>query len=243
MAGLDSLRTVQWNALFEVVRSEGFEPKTDVIQARVDGDALGFVGGELPGLVHVGTGSSFAITHLPAEILRELGGRARGPFAISFSPGWDSPHEQKVRITWDDVLGEARFWLRRVREDMAPSLWELAQQDRKLLADAAGNELANTPFTAAEQARIAEALRAVHDEIRLQGELNVEQLKHLEGTVANAIEASARLGRKDWLLLLYGSIVNLGLQAAFAPTQAQHLWQVATHALAWIVTNTPLLGR
>lgn len=243
MSALDDLRPSQWNALFKVVESEGFEPNSDVIRAAVEGDALGFEGSALPGLVHVSTRYSMAIGHFPPEILREMGGRARGPFGVSFTPGWDSTLDRKMRVSWEDVVAETRFWLRRVREDMGPSLWDLPAEERKLLTITSGEGPANTPFTPEERVRLGRTLDDVVAEVRRQGELNAGQFKLLTDLLDEAKKASERVPRRDWVMWVYGGLLNLGMSAAFAPTQAQHIVQLVGQAIHWVLTTLPLLPR
>jgi len=172
-----------------------------------------------------------------------MGSRARGPFGIAYSPGEVSRDGRKLRIPWEEVLQEALSWLHRVREDEGPSLWELAEQDRKLLTSAEEAGLENTPFSPEEQRRLGATLDEVLKEVRSQGALQAEQIKLFGAFIEEAKEASKRLPRRDWVFWLYGGIFNLVIQAAFAPTQAQHLWQLAGQAIHWIFTSTPLLGR
>ena len=63
-------------------------------------------------------------------------------------------------------------------------------------------------FTPDEQAEIARRIDEVRQLVQEKAELNDRQLAAIDQRLDHAEEASKRLGRKDWLVLLYGSVVS-----------------------------------
>jgi hypothetical protein len=243
--GIDHLRKAHWDRLFKLVQRAGFTPLVDIVRADVPGDMLGFPGNDRPALIHRPTKFYFAISELPEPSDRLWRGRPHGPFGVAFAPGDETPDGVRQYLNFDQVAAECEQWLERVHEDSGPDLWELAAQDRRsLLGPGGGRDLENTPFTDTERQRIGTSLDALRAEIVKTQRLSAEQAKALGAAVADLKAASERLGRKDWLLFMYGTIMSVAVSAAFAPEQARCLWQVASHALAWVFgVGPPLLPR
>ena len=103
------LRKTQWDLLFRVVTQAGFAPLTEIVRQDVPGEALGFVGNDVPALVHRPTNFYFAIAELPP--LRNVFAQPRGPFGIAFEPGEQTPQGSDQYLAWDEVV---RAWRRLV---------------------------------------------------------------------------------------------------------------------------------
>jgi hypothetical protein len=67
----------------------------------------------------------------------------------------------------------------------------------------------NTPFTAAEQAEIATRIEEIKKETRQNPELTAEQISGIERKLDDLKEASDRVGREDWLTILYGTAFGM----------------------------------
>ena len=50
-----------------------------------------------------------------------------------------------------------------------------------------------------------------------------DQTEDLEASLERVKEASNRIGRRDWLLLLYGALFNLILSGILPPPVVQHI--------------------
>lgn len=236
------MRISQWNQLFAAVTAEGFSPQVDIIREEIPGEVLGYLERYVPALVHTSTRFFFAITELPPPPYGEIGGRPYGPFGIAYSPGRQTPRENQQWVSWDALLTACLGWLRRVREDSGPDLWEVAADDRSLFAPvSSADALHNTPFSLEERQRIAPSLDQIYSETVRTQQLSEAQADALRGALGHLQESMERLGRKDWLLLLYGSLVGVVIQAAFAPEQARNLWHLAGQVLGWLLHRAPLL--
>jgi hypothetical protein len=233
------LRKKQWDLLFRVVEHAGFAPLTEVVRQDVSGDLLGYDGNSIPALVHKPTKFYFAIAELPPQRNPYSGGN--GPFGVAYQPGEQTPTDAEQYLSWDEVVRACMSWLSRVREDSGPDLWELAAQERTLLAPVGGAGLENTPFTSAERSRIEETLDTVLKEVKKTQELSREQTQLLTAMIADVKESANRFSRKDWMLLLYGSIINVVTQAAFAPDQTRNLLRMIGQGLAWVFHTPPML--
>jgi hypothetical protein len=137
-----------------------------------------------------------------------------------------------------------RHWLKIVDEyieDMnTPDLWttlsdEFSKFDQKAIQD-------NISFTQSEKDRISESLYTMLNEARAKQILNESQMKLLEEKIDYLIEASDRLGRKDWINAATGAIFGYLFQAALTSDNAKTLLHMASEAIKWITHNPLFLG-
>jgi hypothetical protein len=146
-----------------------------------------------------------------------------------FSPGRDAPEERQFPGRWDHQLEHVRDWLGYVkREYEAPDLWAALQPGLSELPSA----VENSPFTPEERTLIEEQLRMVLGEVRRTHELTNEQVLALEEKVDYLVEASKRLGRRDWLGILMGELVGMMLQGALASEVLRDLLGLTVRGLA-----------
>lgn len=123
-------------------------------------------------------------------------------------------------------------WLQEIRETVgAPDLWEELKNRRQLLAEAQ-SESENTPFTGEEQRKIADRLQEIKDQLREKSELTSEQLTEVHKKLDEAAEASKRMGRKDWLVFLLGTITALIITATVTGGLGEHIFSEVVHGLS-----------
>jgi hypothetical protein len=155
-----------------------------------------------------------------------------GAHEITVSPGiskkiQDVFHEDDWRKK-ENACGK---WLVLVKSEVdAPDLWATIGQEKALSTAASSPDLDNRPFTAAEQNLIATKL----DEIKaylLEGQqFAAEQAEFVKERFEYFEESSKRMGRKDWLNVLYGGLITLVVGVALAPDAAKDLLRLAATA-------------
>jgi hypothetical protein len=120
-----------------------------------------------------------------------------------------------------------------------PDLWaEVASA-----SEAAGRvkaNIENTPFTEEEKSRIELSLEEFGRQLQEQNLLASDQITLLNDQVRELVEASHRLGRKDWLVFVLGSLVTLAAGAGFSPDVANMVIKLGGESLRWI-GGSPLL--
>jgi hypothetical protein len=137
-----------------------------------------------------------------------------------------------LAASWDDVLEQLGVWAAEVRYVAeTPDLWAELKRVPQILAATEGMT-SNAIFTADEQAEIRQKLDAIKNLVRENFELTNEQLSAVEKTLDEVKGASARLGRKDWRLLLYGAFLNLFLTDAIPPSVIQTVLATAVRGIA-----------
>lgn len=121
-------------------------------------------------------------------------------------------------LTWQQLLEALPAWVGEIEYNLStPDLWEELRNSRELLTA----ETDNTPFTAEEQAAIAARIEEVKAEVREQYELPAEQLAGVDQNLDDLKEASERVGKKDWRVMLYGAAFGMIVNDAVPPHVVQ----------------------
>jgi hypothetical protein len=77
-------------------------------------------------------------------------------------------------------------------------------------------------------------MEEVKRRVRQTPELTQEQISGIEQKLDDLTEASERVGRKDWLVMLYGTAFGLIVNDAVPPHVVQSVITMAIHALAHV---------
>ncbi len=77
--------------------------------------------------------------------------------------------------------------------------------------------LENSPFSTSERGLILQNLEMLATHIKQDREMSAEQFQILDRQMKYLTEASARLGRKDWLNILFNVLVSFAIAGLFAP--------------------------
>jgi hypothetical protein len=166
------------------------------------------------------------LTHHPTEYFCKFAG-----YWIEFSPGPNERVENSEHHdNWVRKRDTAKLWLRELRKEMhAPDLWA-SIIDEKSLSTAASATVDNQPFTAAEQHLIDTKLDQIKGHILEGQQFAADQVELVEERFAYFEESSKRMGRKDWLNVLYGGLITVIVGVALAPDVAKSLLRLAAAA-------------
>lgn len=99
----------------------------------------------------------------------------------------------------------------------------------------------NLLFTEAERTRIEQSIETVKSDIAASNRHSKEQLELIYRKLDEIYAASGRMGRKDWLNYVAGSLTSLSISAAFSPDATKSLFQTVNTAFTWLFTNAPVL--
>ena len=137
-----------------------------------------------------------------------------------------------VLIVWCLLLRSGRL-----KSNESPKL-PIIRGDMKLIIEIQNNEdSGNTPFTNDEQDEIVAKLQAIKNFVAKNFQLTAEQIAHVEERLAEAAEATERMGRKDWLLLFGGTIFNLIVTDTITPGVAGHIFTTVVQGLIHLFTG------
>jgi hypothetical protein len=120
-----------------------------------------------------------------------------------------------------------------------PDLWTQVQRSRELITQIDQTDSNDTQFTEDEQRQISAQLQEIKNQIREQFELTTEQIEHVDARLDAAEEASKRIGRKDWLLLFGGTILNLIVTDTVTPGVAGHIFTTVVQGIAHLFGAGP----
>jgi hypothetical protein len=95
----------------------------------------------------------------------------------------------------------------------------------------------NSPFGSDETTRISEGLAKVAMAMAGRKDVAPQQLSLLRAKLEEIAVASARLGRKDWIMFAAGTLTNVIVGAAFSPDAAKALFAALNAELAWVFQN------
>lgn len=134
---------------------------------------------------------------------RYEGGLITGTYVVGDGPEWPSV----ASSSWQALLPRITRWLQDVKRDIeTPDKWADLQIKAQLLGVVPARITENTPFTFDEQKQIAELLQAMVERAQRTYSLSPAQVNALNEKLDYVVDASHRLGRKDWFLLFAGAM-------------------------------------
>jgi hypothetical protein len=215
-----SLLTSQEDAVFDVVREAGFDPNEFEWSSKV-GDTYN---GMVPCLIHKPTRSIFTFDF----------DRQYNQHCAEWSPGEQQPTEKTTAGEgWPFMLHVLSIWLENVeRERSSPNLWARLAGQRELFAGGTtGRPENNSRFNIEEQAQVAEQLDEIRELLVQTYQLDGEQLKAIEAGLGDLRESSTRMGRREWLIMVVGTIATWALAGLVPPGGAQEVLTLALRGL------------
>jgi hypothetical protein len=123
-------------------------------------------------------------------------------------------------------------WLDEIRETVGvPDFWDELKHGRQLVAEIQrGSD--NTLFTNDERRQIAAQLQAIKAQMREQFALTSGQIAQVNEKLDEVIEASERLGRKDWLVYFLGTITALIIASTVTSGAGEHIFTMVIQGIA-----------
>ncbi|HBB96526.1 MAG TPA: hypothetical protein DC054_14155 [Blastocatellia bacterium] len=154
-----------------------------------------------------------------------------------FSP---AEYERAVGVTagtWPKLLDAVQRWavcLKRELEE--PDLWATISEEKKLAEGASeGND--NSPLSPNEQQRLAQNIDEIKEFLAHTFALNQEQAKLVNDRFRYLTEASARMGRKDWINLSLSVLMTIIIGLAMPPEASRELLRFAGQVFGWLISG------
>jgi hypothetical protein len=110
-----------------------------------------------------------------------------------------------------------------------------------VLAGPVGDDPNNSSFTREEVVQIADSVSKAKFALAKRHDLAPEQLELIARKLDEIQVASERLGRKDWINYVAGTLTSLCISAAFSPEVTKAIFQTINTAFAWLFANGILL--
>ena len=196
------LTKIQRNDIFNAVRGGGLDPATCDLKTATHNAEIN----------HASSQSRFLIGRRQSDLAY------RTKAKIGEETRWKTSSPPK----WRNVLNLVQRWSQHVAEyEEIPDLWTL-EVDLNLLEDP-NQSVDNSSFTSRERLEISNQLQEIRNYLTATQSLTEEQFSRIEESLNEAEDASGRIGRKDWALLLIGTILTLILSGLVTPEVAQHV--------------------
>jgi hypothetical protein len=161
--------------------------------------------------------------------------------SITYFPGPSGRKEYGEANFWNDVMRNAEHWVRVLKRELsAPDLWASIQTEREFMSGGPVTA-ANSVFDQNEKERISKSLNEIRGFLENTQKLSEGQMAIVSSRLANLEDAANRVGRKDWLLIAYGTLMSIATTAALNTEQAQALFHFAAGALSWMITAVKAL--
>jgi hypothetical protein len=161
---------------------------------------------------------------------------------ITFSPGDYQFEESGPAYNWQAVRASAEKWVTYLKRELQePDFWETVAAEKNFIAGIGSITVEDPPFSPSEQERIRTSLEEIRIFLASTQELTEDQLKIVRERLDYLVDASSRMGRKDWVLFATGVFTSIIVTAAFTPTAAHEFLRFAGGALTWILEHRPLL--
>jgi hypothetical protein len=200
------------NVIIEATAKGGLEPRECTFDFNDDGGCR---------IIHAPSGSSF--------VLEGDFSRWKTTAVVGDSPSW-----QVDAYTFPTVGERAERWARDVKRDVeTPDLWAELQRQREVLTGVlvVDDDVGDTPFSADEQAEIAEQLRQIKALVAEKYPRSEAQMQILEARFDDLEAAAGRMGRQDWLLRFLGVMFTVIVTDLLTPEAVQDILAMALHGL------------
>jgi hypothetical protein len=185
------------------------------------------------------SGAEVQIKHKWSESIFIIGGGPGhyvGHYVAGDGPDW--PYDTH---SWQASTTRVSTWLQEVKRDLeTPDLWAELRREVHLLGVGSNEVTENTLFTQDEQNQIAAQLQGLAKHVSDASSLSEAQMQILNEKVDYLIDASRRLGRKDYLNLFNGVILGY-LLSALPPDVARGIFSTCLRAIGLLYPELPLL--
>jgi hypothetical protein len=150
----------------------------------------------------------------------------------------ETPRMPHGPITLDQVVPFILAWateIKRITE--TPDFWVEMQRTREMIIEIRQTDYGNTPFSKDELAEIKAQLHSITGQLKDQFELTKRQAERIDEWRDEVVEASTRMGRKDWFIYLLGTITALTIAATVPAGIGEHIFTMAIHTLGHLFTG------
>lgn len=186
-------------------------------------------------LIHKATDFYFLFDHGPDS--------PYGSHLFERAPAPGMPLDRQYSGGWELVKRGFAEWLATLKLELeAPDYWSNLAGQAALAGLAGANLEGNEPFSSQDREALQIALSEVRSFLEKQESIAQEHWHSISSQLDYVLDASGRLGRKDWLHLTIGALVSVFTSGAFAPEQAYVYLQYALNALRLALLGVGLLS-
>lgn len=154
-------------------------------------------------------------------------------FSWSYSPGTsllDVSGGGTIIEDWNDMHEAAEIWMESIKKDInEPDLWANLPETSDSLWQSTVSEYENSRFTNDEHTIIVQGVQKIREFVIEFGIANNE-IKLLDNKLDYLVESSKKLGRKDWILVAWGTLLSVITSLALDSNSAKTIFEIAGKA-------------
>jgi len=212
------LKQTERSEIFHLVSGAGFDPADFTWEEKRGNESF---------RASMGGGDSVAVSvllHTPTEYYFQF-----GAFANEFSPALGKRVDlDKHDGTWKTRIRACATWLKELRKEVdVPDVWRSVGPERTLATVVASEGLDNSPFTTVETQHITNALDEIKKSLFSMRQFDNRQAAIIDNQFKYLGEAADRMGRKDWLMLSFGTFVTVIVALSLTQEQGNGLLRLA----------------
>jgi hypothetical protein len=215
------LLTSQKDAIFTALRREGLDLNQfdfGWVQTSFD-----FSSNEVRRILHKPSGHHFTFDRAPYE--------SRDVWVARFSPGEHQRDDVRQGAVRDLAQLAAKDWPRFLKRELdAPDFWAQLASNPLVLAQASIGD--NRPFEDAEREELLPRLQSIEMKLKeLHGDTPT-RLAEIERRMEEIRDASNRVGRKDWGMLMIGQLFTLATTLGLDGEKARAVFDLVHDGLS-----------
>ncbi len=155
---------------------------------------------------------------------------------IECSPGTSTPLESG-RTNENFPIHTVRKWLTNLKREVeAPDLWGAILSERALIEGISAYE-GNAQFSQDEQLKIGATLNEIKSYLERLQNFTDQQRSFIESNFNYLIDAASRVGRKDWVIILLGTLVSTAVSLAITPDNTHALLRFAGQMIRQLLSG------
>ena len=185
--------------------------------------------------------SIIRLAHYPSGLYFEILFSQGFLKSINYLPGPAGSKAYGQVNFWNDVMRNAEAWAHALKRELsAPDLWASIQTEREFMSGGPATTT-NSAFDKNEKEQISRSLNEIRGFLENTQKLSEGQMAIVSSRLADLEDAANRVGRKDWIAIAYGTLVNIVVSAALTTEQAQAFFHFAASSLKWMMTAVKAL--
>ena len=157
-------------------------------------------------------------------------------YYLTFRPGEDRAIQEEQIDDWKLALRYVYIWAACVKREIdAPDLWAEIGKYKNSISLAIPEDVSENPIPAFEVEEIEDRLSKLSDTIIARFDLQEDESKFVRQKLNYLSESAKKQPRRDWQLMLIGSLVSIAFNLALDSEKAKLLWQLAKDALNSVI--------
>lgn len=162
--------------------------------------------------------------------------------SCDFSPGLFNVNEKKnfnhdyMKLPWAGILECIKKWLISLKRELeVPDIWDKIGNFHLDYESKTKGQIPNKKFSKDEIEKTSQSLENIRAYlIQLKGE-SQEHLNLINEKIDYLIEASKRMGRKDWIHVCIGAFTSLMTGLALSPEKSKEIWSLLREGISFVV--------